>query len=260
MEYSVKSVKATVALAVLALGVTFTQAACSKNDQEKAATNPALAAPVPAGMVRGKVLESMDAGSYTYAQIDMGTEQRWLAAPKIAVKVGDTVQATEGMAMPGFESKTLNRKFDVVYFVSGLDNLSNPLAAPASAAAKKDAPEASAAAQAATVAEDVAVSPVEEGKNIAELYANKDSYDGKEVTLRGKIVKYNANIMGSNFLHIRDGSGQAADGSNDLTVTTKDQATTGDTVVITGKVALAKDFGAGYSYPVLVEDAKVTVE
>ena len=252
-----KSVKTTVALAVLALGVTVTQVACSKNDQEKAATNPALVAPVPAGMVRGKVLESMDAGTYTYAQIDMGTEQRWLAAPKTAVKVGDTVQATEGMAMPGFESKTLNRKFDVVYFVSVLENLSTPIAAPASAAAE-DHPAMN--AQAATDVEDVAVSPVEDGKNIAELYANKASYDGKEVTLRGKVVKYNANIMGSNFLHIRDGSGEAANGSNDLTVTTKDQVATGDTVVITGKVALAKDFGAGYAYPVLVEDAKVTVE
>jgi len=254
----VKSVIATVALTVLALGVTVTQVGCSKNDQEKAATNPALVAPVPAGMVRGKVLESMDAGSYTYAQIDMGTEQRWLAAPKIAVKVGDTVQATEGMAMADFESKTLNRKFDVVYFVSGLDNLSNPAVTAAAPVPTEDHPQMK--AEAAPAVEDVAVSPVEDGKNIAELYANKDGYDGKEVTLRGKVVKYNANIMGSNFLHIRDGSGQAADGSNDLTVTTKDQVALGDTVVVTGKVALGKDFGAGYAYPVLVEEAKVTVE
>lgn len=253
-----KSVKATLALAALALSLTLTQAGCSKNEQDKAATNPAMATPVPAGMVRGKVLESMDAGSYTYAQIDMGTEQRWLAAPKTSVKIGDTVQAAEGMAMPGFESKTLNRKFDVVYFVSGLDNLSNPVAIVEAPVAAEDHPQPK--AEAGPAAEEVTVSPIEEGKNIAELWANKEGYEGKEVTLRGKVVKYNANIMGSNFLHIRDGSGQAAAFNNDLSVTTKDQAKIGDTVVVTGKVVLDKDFGAGYAYPVMVEEAKVTVE
>ena len=253
-----KSVIATVTLAVLALGVTISQVGCSKSDQDKAATNPALAAPVPAGMVRGKVLETVDAGGYTYTQIDLGTEQRWLAAPKTVVKVGDTVQASEGMAMPDFESKTLNRNFGVVYFVSGLDNLSNPVAINAAPVAAEDQPAMK--KPVAAVAENTAVSPFEEGKNIAELYANKDGYGGKEVTLRGKVVKYNANIMGWNFLHIQDGSGLAADGSHDLTVTTKAEVSPGDTVVVTGKIMLAEDFGAGYTYPVLMEDAKVTVE
>ena len=253
-----KRVIATVALAVLVTGLTLTQAGCSKNDQEKAATNPALAAPVPAGMVRGKVLETMEAGSYTYVQIDMGTEQRWLASPHTAVKVGDTVQAAEGMVMPDFESKSLNRKFDVVYFVGGLDNLSNPAPIAPAPVAAEDHPQVKAEAEPAV--EDVTVSPVEEGKNIAELWANKDSRVGEEVTLRGKVVKYNANIMGMNFLHIRDGSGQATAYNNDLTVTTTDQAKLGDTVVVTGKVALDRDLGAGYAYPLLIEDAKLTVE
>ena len=75
---------------------------------------------------------------------------------------------------------------------------------------------------------------------------------------RGKVVKFNANIMGKNWLHVQDGTGNA--GSNDLLVTTTGQAKPGDTVLIEGKVALNKDFGAGYKYNVLVEDAKVTVE
>jgi hypothetical protein len=83
---------------------------------------------------------------------------------------------------------------------------------------------------------------------------------GESVSLRGKVVKYNANILGTNFLHIQDGSGDTADGSNDLIVTTKTEVAVGDTVVATGNIVLDKDFGAGYSYPVLMEDATVTVE
>jgi hypothetical protein len=83
---------------------------------------------------------------------------------------------------------------------------------------------------------------------------------GESVSLRGKVVKYNANILGTNFLHIQDGSGDAADGSNDLIVTTKTEVAFGDTVVASGSIVLDKDFGAGYSYPVLIEDATVTVE
>jgi hypothetical protein len=69
-------------------------------------------------------------------------------------------------------------------------------------------------------------------------------------------VKYNEQIMGRNWLHIRDGSGTAGK-DNDLTVTTADKAAVGDVVVVKGKVQVDKDFGAGYSYPVIVEDAKL---
>jgi hypothetical protein len=71
-------------------------------------------------------------------------------------------------------------------------------------------------------------------------------------------VKYNGGIMGKNWLHIRDGSGQ--EGNNDLTVTTDAPAKVGDTVLVKGKVSTDRDFGGGYKYPVIVEDAKVTVE
>jgi hypothetical protein len=96
------------------------------------------------------------------------------------------------------------------------------------------------------------------GKTIADLYAASAQLGGKSVKVRGKVVKYNANILGKNWLHLQDGTGSA--GSNDLLVTTSAEAKRGDTVLIEGQVALNKDFGAGYKYNLLVEDAKVTVE
>jgi hypothetical protein len=78
--------------------------------------------------------------------------------------------------------------------------------------------------------------------------------------VRGKVVKYNAEIMGKNWLHIQDGSGSADKSNNDLTVTTTTPAKVGDTVLVTGSVTTNKDFGAGYKYTVILDDAKVVVE
>jgi hypothetical protein len=82
---------------------------------------------------------------------------------------------------------------------------------------------------------------------------------GQPVVIRGKVVKSNPGIMGKNWLHVRDGSG--AEGTNDITVTTAgDVPNVGDTVLVKGPVTLNKDFGMGYQYDVIIEDAEVTVE
>jgi len=104
------------------------------------------------------------------------------------------------------------------------------------------------------------IAKAEGGKTVAEVFAEKDALTGQPVTFRGKVVKTNPDIMGKNWLHVRDGSG--ADGTNDLTITTAagTMPNVGDTVLVTGTVSLNKDFGMGYAYDVLIEDAQVTVE
>jgi hypothetical protein len=71
------------------------------------------------------------------------------------------------------------------------------------------------------------------------------------------VVKVNIGIMGKNWLHLRDGSGSAADGSNDILVTTRDTAALGDIVSIKGTVRTDVNLGSGYTYAVLIEDAAV---
>jgi hypothetical protein len=78
---------------------------------------------------------------------------------------------------------------------------------------------------------------------------------GAKVTIRAKVVKFSPMIMGKNWVHLRDGTGSAADKTDDLLVTTMDQAKVGDVVLVKGTVRTDKDFGAGYSYKVLVEEA-----
>jgi hypothetical protein len=234
-----------------------------------------LAGPVSSHVVAGpggfsgKVTETMDAGGYTYVLVDTGTNKVWAAATKFRVKKGDSVTIPDSMQMTDFESKSLNRTFSVIYFAGSISvngTKSGPETLPpghpaigGSAAGGLPAGHPSMGAQKPLPKFDfTGVRPAKDGKTVAEIYAASAKLEGKSVTVRGKVVKYNPGIMGRNWLHIQDGTG--GPGSNDLLVTTTDRAKRGDTVLVVGKVALNKDFGAGYKYNVLVEEAKVTVE
>jgi hypothetical protein len=103
------------------------------------------------------------------------------------------------------------------------------------------------------------IAKAEGGKTIAEVFAEKDQLTGKPVVFRGKVVKSNPGILGKNWIHVRDGSG--AEGSNDITVTTVSaQPNVGDTVLVAGAVVRNKDYGMGYQYDVIIEDADVKIE
>jgi hypothetical protein len=206
----------------------------------------------------GKVLETTNAAGYTYILVDTGTNKLWAAAPQFQVKPGDRVEADASMPMPKYHSKTLNRDFDVVYF-TGAVAVNGIRAAGAGAAGNlpKDHPPVLGITKASQF--DLSgLKKAEGGETVAEIYRQKDKLTGKEVKVRGKVVKYNSGIMGKNWLHVQDGSG--ATGSNDLTVTTSTNAKVGDTVLITGKLSANQDFGSGYKYALIVQDAKVLVE
>lgn len=264
-------------LAALSLAL----AACG--EQQKApATAPPSAQPAPAqgptgappatsSARSGVVTETMNASGYTYVQVDTGTEKVWAAAPETVVKVGDKVAIPEGMPMPNFQSKALNRTFDVVYFVPALMVQG---ASPAGAGMPQGHPPTSGmpggppavngqtvstgAPKVAAPAEISFKGIAKADQTVAEIYAQKTALAGKPVKVRGKVVKVSSGIMGKNWVHIQDGSGQA--GGNDLTVTTQATANPGDTVVVSGKLTVGKDFGYGYKYEVLIEDAQITKE
>jgi RecJ-like exonuclease len=93
-------------------------------------------------------------------------------------------------------------------------------------------------------------------KTVAALHQEKAALAGQTVQVKGKVVKVNNGIMGRNFLHVQDGTGDA--NTNDLTVTSKQTAAVGDQVTVTGRVVVDRDFGSGYSYPLLVEEASIS--
>jgi hypothetical protein len=222
------------------------------------AAQPAVMAEAQALAVTGSVLETMDSGGYTYLKLKTADGEIWSAVGQADVKVGQQVTVSGASWMQGFESKSLKRTFDRILF----GNLDAPAAAglppghPAISQASFQAPPAGApSTPEAPIKVDKA-----EGKNahtIAEVYAGTATLKDTEIVVRGKVVKFNAAIMGRNWLHIRDGSGSRDKQNDDLTVTTADTVAVGDVVIVRGKLAVDKDFGSGYEYPVIVEDARV---
>jgi len=94
-------------------------------------------------------------------------------------------------------------------------------------------------------------------KTVEEIINQRAQLKDKPVVVRGKVVKFNAGIMGRNWLHLRDGTGAEDKGSNDILITTQDDAQFGEVVTVSGTVRIDKDFGSGYFYNVLVEDASI---
>jgi hypothetical protein len=231
------------------------------------------AAPAAAA-IQGKVLERLDAPPYSYLRIQTAQGETWAAVPKTEIEKGKEVTVAGAMPMKDFESKTLNRKFEVVYF--GTLGGEAGAAAPAptggamgggmrgGAMGAGQGPESMAAAHAAAAAGPKEVGDVKvakasgsDARTVSEVWAQRAALKEKSVSVRGKVVKWNAGIMGKNWLHLRDGSGTAGK-DNDITITTSDEAAVGDVVLVKGTVRVDKDFGAGYAYPVIIEDAKLS--
>lgn len=228
-----------------------------------------------AGSFSGQVVETMTTAGYTYVQVDTGSKKVWAAAVQFPVKVGDNVTVAGGAPMPNYHSKSLNRDFDLVYFTGGITVNNGHSAAtgatpalppghpPLTGAAMPALPPGHPSLTGSTARANVDLSGIKKaagGKTIQEIYAAQSKLAGQPVAVRGKVVKYNAMILGKNWLHIRDGSGSAENNNCDLTVTTTTPAKLGDTVLVNGIVTTNKDFGAGYKYTVILDDAKVTVE
>ena len=201
--------------------------------------------------VHGKVTEVLNSGGYTYVEVDTGSEKVWAATSTTPVKVGDSIAFTTEMPMTNFHSKSMNRDFPLLYFVNQFISDSSKQAV-SSAAPSSPHGKISNEATAMAVA---GIDKVEGGNTIAEIYAEKEKFDGKMIRVRGQVTKYTANVMGKNWLHIKDSSSQ-----EDLTITSENAAEVNSVVVVEGKLAVDKDFGYGYMYPLIVQDASVTRE
>ena len=224
----------------------------------------APAAAPKSDVLTGKVAETMNSGGYTYVLVDTGAAKYWAAAPQFAVKVGDKVAVADAMPMMKYQSKTLNRTFDVVYFSGNVTVNGAPAgAAPAAGAgmAAGELPQGHPAIPnaAAPAAPDLKnIKRAEGGQTVEEIVTGKEKFAGKPIAVRGRVVKFNGGIMGKNWIHVRDGSG--AEGTNDLTVTTDAVVKVGDLVLVTGALGSDRDFGSGYKYTLIVENAKVKAE
>jgi hypothetical protein len=252
----------------------------------------------PAGKIKGKAKEVLSGGGFTYVLIAAEKGDTWVAVPQTKVEVGETCSVAEGQVMQNFPSKTLNRTFSEIVFSPGIEGKKPEIgeahggdtaaaapagkSAPAGAAApagafgaamqKEDgaAPGASAPTASGETApgSGKAVVPFVElkiakasganGYTVADVFGKAASLNGKKVKIKAQVVKFSPEIMGKNWLHLQDGTGDPLKNTHDLVVTTTGKAEKGDIVTVEGVLAADKDFGAGYKYAVIVEDVTIT--
>ncbi|HUI44407.1 MAG TPA: DNA-binding protein [Nitrospirota bacterium] len=243
---------ASAVCSILAIMLLFSVSACSA--KEKSAPAPKTEGSSDdndSAVLSGKVVETMNAGGYTYVCLEKKGVKTWLAIPQTEVTVGKVMAFQPGMEMTNFTSKSLNRTFKSIYFSGGLLN------------ASKGNGEMSApgmyGGSAGSSGEKISVKKAEgkEAYTVAEIYSKKTSLNEKQVVVRGKVVKVSSGIMGKNWIHLQDGTGNAESGTNDIIATSQDSPGVGEIVTVKGTVYKDKDFGAGYKYSVIMEQASV---
>lgn len=269
--------------------------ACKKPEAPKAAQAPGAAQAEPAkNALQGKVLERLDVPTYSYLKLQTASGEVWAAVPSTQRAVGADAVIENAFPMKDFESKDLKRKFDVVYFgtLQGEGGAAMGAAPAGEAHGPNDGHDHGAAvpasaqggmppgmgggmggmppqqlgaqhAQMAAGPQDAKVEKVSkasgaDARTVEEIWAQKAALKEKSVTVRAQVVKFSPGIMGKNWLHLRDGSGSSEKATHDITVTTQDEVKVGDVVTAKGTVRVDKDFGAGYAYPVIIEEAKLT--
>ena len=269
---------------VLVIGLT----ACSKDKPEEQASTPQPAqqqaapeAAMPANLspspVTGKVLETMDASGYTYINVETETGEKWIAVNQSAVEVGEEVTFMDGMVMQNFFSKALDRTFPEIIFSGGLvgkgarppgmppagtgaDSFSQALSSEGTALAPAAGGMVTGSKKAVVEFAEIKVdkAPGENSYTVAEVFSKAAELNGQTVVIRGKVVKVSPRIMGRNWVHIQDGTGNPEDGTHDLVITTSQEAGADwDVITMEGVLAANKDFGSGYSYAVIIEEASL---
>ena len=224
---------------------------------------------------KGKVVEKQDASVYTYIRLDDGAgKQIWAAVPHTQLEIGEEIALKGGSVMTNFNSKTLNRTFESIIFASGLDRGSeNKTVRPAGGANGSSSgavqseigshgmtSQSSGGSTRAIVSFSgvkVEKSAAQNGYTVGELFAKAVNLNEQTVTVKGRVVKISPNIMGKNWLHIQDGTGDPTTNTHDLVVTSSAIVEKGTIISLEGVLAADKDFGFGYRYDVLIEDAVI---
>ena len=190
------------------------------------------------------VQEVLHTEKYSYLNVIEKDQKFWIAIPRNEIEIGGTYYYSGGLLKRNFESKEYNRVFETIYLVSDIHNHSLN----------------SGASQAKTTHEHsththgkIEVQIAEGSVPLSELFKDRTKYQGKVVQVTGQCVKVNPKIMGRNWVHIQDGSNEGLD----LTITTTENVELNEVVSFEGVIALNKDFGAGYIYDIIMEQATV---
>lgn len=235
--------KIILTLVFLFSSILFTITSCNSGGENS------KGADLPPGMHCVGVIQVIQTTNYTYLQVEENDNKFWIAVVKREAKSGEVIYYTKAYEMKDFVSKELGRTFPTVFFVQDPSEKLRTDESPAPQNISSGKNEINRRV-------DISVETPKGGITISDLYKNRDKYAGQTVKIRGVVVKYNKQIMHKNWIHIQDGTDYS--GKFDLTVTSMDSVQVGNTVTFKGIIRLNKDFGAGYVYDVIMEEAKAS--
>jgi hypothetical protein len=195
----------------------------------------------------GKVINKIPAKGYTYLEVTENKEDFWIAVPTMEIEIGETVYFSRYMVMEDFKSENIDKSFDQILFVEDARKSPTP-----------DEMKNIHSGVSSSEKQEIKIEPLTGGKTIQQIFSDKSSLNGEIVKVKGKVVKFNKQIMKRNWIHVQDGTG--GENEYDLVMTSNQEVQVGDIIVAEGKVSVDKDFGAGYFFPVIIEDAKIEKE
>lgn len=182
--------------------------------------------------------------------------KKWLAVHSMEANLGEVYYYKGGMEMPDFKSNELDRTFDAVIFLGSITSADaiDPEKGILDPNAVINEPAAN-AKQPTLDKLELTIEAIDGGVRIADLIENKQNYAEKRIKIKGEVTKFTSAIMGKNWVHFQDET--AFEGLYDLMITTQENLQVGDVVTFEGVIALDKDFGAGYFYKVIMEEAVI---
>jgi hypothetical protein len=207
------------------------------------------AAPSGSSSLSGTVVETMNSGGYTYVCLEKKGVKTWAAIPKTEVRVGQELTLKPGSEMQNFSSPSLKRTFASIIFSEG------PAGGDKSSSSQQGGKKAGASKATEKISVGKASGP--DAYTVSEVFEKMAALNEKTAVVKGKVVKVSAGIMGKNWIHLQDGTGDAAKGTNKLVTTSQDLPEVGDVVTMKGTIYKDKDFGSGYKYNVIMEKASI---
>ncbi|HIB76919.1 MAG TPA: hypothetical protein EYO58_04730 [Flavobacteriales bacterium] len=176
------------------------------------------------------ILEIRQASKYSYLKVEGEGDglsegnPYWIATLRGDFQVGDEYVYTGRLLKSKFQSKELGEVFDMIYLVSFIEEISggSPI-----------------------------VATVEGVVSISDVVTDPMKYAGTIVRVHGQITKVNESIMDRNWIHLKDGTAD----DYDFVLTSKVSVPVGHSVTFEGLITTDKDFGAGYIYELIMEDA-----
>jgi len=204
----------------------------------------------------GTVVETMDSAGYTYVLLEDG---RWIAGKQLQVSPGELVRFEQAVEMGQFHSRSLNRTFEQIAFSQTLEVVNPKI--------RSDHADSTAMAivgeqlgitkSTAMVTPEVGeVTPLEGGKTIGSVRTDYQQLNGQEIALRARVMKVSKNVLGKNWITLKDGTGAAP--ADKLLATSAELVEIGDLVIAKGIVKTDIDLGSGYKYDVVLEETTFT--